>query len=261
MNNLVVKVENINGILVTTSNRVAEELGVEHRNLLAKIDDYVERFGGAKLSADFYILSEYTHPQNKQVYRNYLITEKGIAQLIGGYNSSVEKAFDLNVAYINRFEEMKKQLSLGVPQNFKEALRLALEQQEKIETLQLDNKVKEQQILELQPKATYYDMVLQCKGVLATGIIAKDYGKSAKWLNDKLHEFGVQYKQGGVWLLYQKFADKGYTQTKTQPITRTAGPDVVLHTYWTQKGRLFIYGLLKSKGYIPNIEKEYNKEA
>lgn len=261
MNNLVVKVENINGILVTTSNRVAEELGVEHRNLLAKIDDYVERFGGAKLSADFYILSEYTHPQNKQVYRNYLITEKGIAQLIGGYNSSVEKAFDLNVAYINRFEEMKKQLSLGVPQNFKEALRLALEQQEKIETLQLDNKVKEQQILELQPKATYYDMVLQCKGVLATGIIAKDYGKSAKWLNDKLHEFGVQYKQGGVWLLYQKFADKGYTQTKTQPITRTTGPDVVMHTYWTQKGRLFIYGLLKSKGYIPNIEKEYNKEA
>lgn len=260
MNNLVVKVENINGILVTTSNRVAEELGVRHDNLLDKIDDYVRKFSSPELSGQFYIPSEYKAANNRTV-RNYLITEKGIAQLIGGYNSSVEKAFDLNVAYINRFEEMKKQLSLGVPQNFKEALRLALEQQEKIETLQLDNKVKEQQILELQPKATYYDMVLQCKGVLATGIIAKDYGKSAKWLNDKLHEFGVQYKQGGVWLLYQKFADKGYTQTKTQPITRTAGPDVVLHTYWTQKGRLFIYGLLKSKGYIPNIEKEYNKEA
>jgi Rha family phage regulatory protein len=111
MEQILVKIENKNGILVTTSNRVAEELGVEHRNLLAKIDDYVERFGGAKLSADFYIPSEYTHPQNKQVYRNYLITKKGIAQLIGGYNSSVEKAFDLNVAYINRFEEMEQILS------------------------------------------------------------------------------------------------------------------------------------------------------
>lgn len=263
MNNLVVKVENINGILVTTSNRVAEELGVEHRNLLAKIDDYVERFGGAKLSADFYIPSEYTHSQNKQVYRNYLITEKGIAQLIGGYSSAVEKAFDLNVAYINRFEEMKKQISLGVPQNFKEALRLAYEQQEIIETLQLESKIKDQQISELQPKASYYDYVLQCKGVVAISIIAKDFGiKSGQELNKLLHKLGIQFNQGGVWLLYSKYADKGYTQTKTHPYFRTDGtPDSRVQTYWTQKGRLFLYELLKNNGYLPNIEKEYSKEA
>ena len=111
MDNLVVKVENINGILVTTSNRVAEELGVRHDNLLDKIDDYVKKFSSPELSGQFYIPSEYKTANNRTV-RNYLITEKGIAQLIGGYNSSVEKAFDLNVAYINRFEEMKKKLSL-----------------------------------------------------------------------------------------------------------------------------------------------------
>lgn len=263
MNELLVTVEKINGILVTTSNRVAEELGVEHRNLLAKIDDYVERFGGAKLSADFYIPSEYTHPQNKQVYRNYLITKKGIAQLIGGYSSAVEKAFELNVAYINRFEEMEKQISTGVPQNFKEALILALEQQEKIEALQLDNKIKNQQIAELQPKGTYYDLVLQCKEILSIGVIAKDFGiRSAQEFNKLLHEWGIQYNQSGVWLLYSKYSDKGYTQTKTQNYPKSDGTrGVRLHTYWTQKGRLFLYELLKSKGYIPNIERKYNKEA
>lgn len=110
MQNLVVKVENKNGILVTTSNRVAEELGVEHKNLLAKIDEYMNKFSSAELSAQFYIASNYKTRDGRTV-RNYLITEKGIAQLIGGYNSSVEKAFDLNVTYINKFEEMRQILA------------------------------------------------------------------------------------------------------------------------------------------------------
>jgi len=120
MNLIKVNVENINGVLVTTSNRVAEELGVNHRDLLGKIDGYIKKFGGAELSADFYIASEYVHSQNKQTYRNYLITEKGIAQLIGGYSGAVPKAFDLNVAYINKFEEMKEALreqkTLSIPE-------------------------------------------------------------------------------------------------------------------------------------------------
>lgn len=110
MQQVLVKIENKNGTLVTTSNRVAEELGVLHKDLLEKIDGYVEKFSSAELSAQFYITSNYKTRDGRTV-RNYLITEKGIAQLIGGYNSSVEKAFDLNVAYINRFEEMKQILA------------------------------------------------------------------------------------------------------------------------------------------------------
>ena len=109
MNELIVQIENINGTLVTTSNRVAEELEVQHKDLLEKIDNYLCKFQSAELSADFYIPSNYKDSKNR-TYRNYLITEKGIAQLIGGYSAAVVKAFDLNVAYINKFEEMKKQL-------------------------------------------------------------------------------------------------------------------------------------------------------
>lgn len=145
-----------------------------------------------------------------------------------------------------------------VTANGETELALAMNRYENnyVKPLELDNKIKSQQIAELQPKGTYYDLVLQCKNLLSVGQIAKDYGKSPQWLNDKLHELKVQYKQGNVWLLYQKYADKGYTKSKTQPITRSTGPDVVLHTYWTQKGRLFIYELLKSQGILPNVEIE-----
>jgi toxin-antitoxin system, toxin component, bro family len=110
-----VSVENVNGVLVTTSNRVAEELGVNHYDLLEKIDGYIEKFTKTESSVlgenldftEFYIPSSYKVEGNFKSYKNYLITEKGIAQLIGGYNASVPKAFLLNVSYINEFERMK----------------------------------------------------------------------------------------------------------------------------------------------------------
>lgn len=115
--------------------------------------------------------------------------------------------------------------------------------------------VQEQQITELKPKASYYDVVLNCKDLLSTTEIAKDYGKSAKWLNETLRTLGVQFKQSGVWLLYQKYAEKGYTSTKTHNyLDDNGGTHSKVHTYWTQKGRLFIYDLLKSHDILPTME-------
>lgn len=136
----------------------------------------------------------------------------------------------------------------------KRALEFANKQ---VENLKLENAQKTQIIGELQPKATYYDLVLQCKSLLAISVIAKDFGLSAKALNKKLHEKGVQYNQNGTWLLYSKYQDKGYTQSKTQNYNKSDGSQGCrLHTYWTQKGRLFIYDLLKQEGILPTIEKD-----
>lgn len=224
---------------------------LQHNDLLKIIrDEFEEEISLGKISQ-----STYKNDRGRE-YPMFELTFNQAKQVLVRESKFVRKHI---MSYI---EELEKQISLGVPRNFKEALRLAYEQQEIIETLQLESKIKDQQISELQPKASYYDFVLQCKGVLAIGIIAKDYGKSAQWLNKLLHELGVQYNQSGVWLLYSKYADKGYTQTKTHSFIRTDGtPDTGVQTYWTQKGRLFIYELLKNNGYLPNIEKEYSKEA
>ena len=117
--------------------------------------------------------------------------------------------------------------------------------------------VQNQQILEMKPKVSYYDVVLNCKDLISTSAIAKDYGKTAIWMNRYLHEKGVQFKQGDIWLLYQKYAQKGYTSTKTHSYPGTDGEThTKVHTYWTQKGRLFIYELMKSDGMMPLIEQE-----
>lgn len=118
--------------------------------------------------------------------------------------------------------------------------------------------VQNQQIAELQPKASYYDVVLNCKDLISIGKIAKDYGWSAQKLNEYLHKHGVQYKQGKTWLLYQKYAGMGYTSTKTHTYHGDDGMEHAAepHTYWTQKGRLFIYDLLKSDDIYPLIERE-----
>ena len=129
------------------------------------------------------------------------------------------------------------------------------EEQERRRKLETTVAVQEQQIAELQPKASYYDVVLNCKDLLSITSIAKDYGKSGTWLNSYLHENGVQYKQGKLWLLYQKYAEKGYTSTKTQTFAGSDGNQhTSVHTYWTQKGRLFIYELLKADNILPLIE-------
>lgn len=142
------------------------------------------------------------------------------------------------------------------------ALQIAQRQLDSVKAInvQLETtvKVQSQQIAELQPKASYYDIVLNCKDLVSTSVIAKDFGKSAIWLNQYLHDKGVQYKQGGkngIWLLYQKYAEQGYTGTKTNPYNGADGlQHTRVHTYWTQKGRLFIYDMLKTDGILPKVE-------
>ncbi len=157
------------------------------------------------------------------------------------------------------FIELEKQWN-SPEMVMKRALEIANQRVEEMrqqnKTLETTVAVQTQQISELQPKASYYDVILNCKDLVSTTEIAKDYGKSAKWLNALLHDLGVQFKQSGIWLLYQKYAECGYTSTRTHNYLDNSGnTHAKVHTYWTQKGRIFIYDLLKSRNIFPNVEK------
>ena len=145
---------------------------------------------------------------------------------------------------------------LANPDMLINALTALKEERANRERLEEANAVLQQQIAELQPKASYYDVVLNCKDALSVSVIAKDYGWSAKKMNQYLHEHGVQYKQGSTWLLYARYAEQGYTSTKTHSHPGKDGDvHATVHTYWTQKGRLFIYSLLKENGILPMVER------
>ncbi len=111
-----------------------------------------------------------------------------------------------------------------------------------------------QQIAEMLPKVSYCNNVLQSPSLVTTSKIAKDYGMSARKLNKLLSELGVQYKLGDLWLLYAKYQDQGYTMTETTVIENEKGSFTHCWMKWTQRGRAFLYELLKENGYSPNSE-------
>lgn len=98
------------------------------------------------------------------------------------------------------------------------------------------------------PKVAYVDEVLQSQNTYNVNLIAKELGMSAETLNRKLKEMGVQYKQGGVWVLAHKYQNRGYTKTRTSSYTRSDGSvGTSMLTVFTEKGRAFIHSLFLGK--------------
>lgn len=117
--------------------------------------------------------------------------------------------------------------------------------------------IAEQRVNELQPKADYYDRILNNKGLVTISTIAKNYGMSAVSFNRLLHDLGIQFNQSGTWLLYSKFQDKGYTHIEPFDYKDKDGnSQVKTRMKWTQKGHIFLYETLKKNNYLPMIEQE-----
>ena len=234
-----VKIEKYNEQLVVSSRVIAKELGKRHADVLRDLDNILENANLRSLV----IPSTYKVEGQKREYKEYLLTKDGFILYmfnIQGYN-------DFKLAYINKFNELEKALQnqFKVPTNFKEALQLAIQQQEQIEALKIEVDTKEQQIAEFKPIKDYVDTILASEDTMTITQIAADYGLSGKTLNKILHEQGLIRKVGGQWLLYKSFMNNGYTKSDTIQIQRKDGSEkVVLNTKWTQKGRLKIHEIL-----------------
>lgn len=198
-------------------------------------------------------------PTNGGMQQMLFITEGDLYRLI--VNSKLSKAqeferwvFDDVLPTIRKHGLYAKDELLNNPDLFISALQELKIEKERAKLLELENAQNKQIIGEMQPKVSYYDLILQNKSVISITQISKDYGLSGKAFNKMLHELGIQYRLGDTWILYQDYADKGYTQSKTFAI---ADGRSKMHTYWTQKGRLFLYDLLKSeRNLLPVIERK-----
>ncbi|MFQ3871299.1 phage antirepressor KilAC domain-containing protein [Staphylococcus sp. Mo2-1] len=233
---------------VVSSRTVAEELGRRHGDVIDSLETMILENGNVR---SLIIPSDYKVEGQRRSYKEYLLTKDGFTI----YMFNIQGHNDFKLAYVSRFNEMEEQIQNKLPGSYKEALTELLVKVEENEKLQLENNMSKQKIAEFEPKASYLDSILQNKSLVTVGQIAKDYGMSAQGLNKLLHDLKVQYKQSGQWSLYSNLHDKGYTHSSTTEIEHKDGSTSVrMNTKWTQKGRLFIYNLLKENDVLPTIE-------
>jgi prophage antirepressor-like protein len=123
----------------------------------------------------------------------------------------------------------------------------------KNDTLRDEKQLLESAAKDNAPKVSYYDIIMQNPCAIPVTLIAKDYGLSAREFNARLHEYRIQFRINGTWVLYQDYAGNGYTHDNvytTKDLKHT-----VNHMCWTQKGRRFLYDFLKERGILPMIER------
>lgn len=138
---LTIVVSEQTGKYVADSRIIAKELGVNHKDLLKKIGGYIDKITKAKdvaLVKEYYIEDNYKIENNFKLYKMYWVTRKGIAQLISGYNDKVPLAFELNLAYIEKFDKMENFIN----QNYKEEFNKFIETNSTI--LELKDKIENQ---------------------------------------------------------------------------------------------------------------------
>lgn len=173
---------------------------------------------------------------------------------------------------IKRWKELEEQHQKpSVPQNYLEALKSLVKEEEEKQQLALENKQKDETIItiskanvelgnkitEMLPKVSYYDRILQSNATMTITQIAQDYGMSAIAMNKELESMRIQHKERGQWILYAQFLKGGYVHSRAVDIIRKDGRhDVKYNTEWTTKGRIFLYEALKGKGILPLIEQE-----
>ena len=223
----------------------------EFLEVKSKYIDWINRMleYGFTENIDYMQINELS--QKKEGSRN--VTREIIDHVI-----TIEMAKEISM--LQRNEKLARRYFIEVEKAFNtpekvmaRALKIA---DESIKRLTTENKIKTQMIGELKPKADYTDKILKSKSLVTITAIAKDYGMSGSAFNKLLHDLKVQYKQGKQWLLYAQYQAKGYTHSETIDFERRDGTyDVNMITKWTQKGRLFLYDLLKENNILPIIEK------
>ncbi|WP_051617657.1 phage antirepressor KilAC domain-containing protein [Prevotella sp. HUN102] len=145
--------------------------------------------------------------------------------------------------------EVASKLKMLRQQNTEQQRQIAI-QNRQIESLTTE-------VVELQKKTDYIEVILSSKETVTITQIAQDYGMSAKAFNKVLADLKIQRKVNKQWVLYSPYISMGFVHSKTIQITHHNGTiGTVQHTEWRQKGRLFLYEELKKHNILPMIERK-----
>lgn len=218
-----------------TSKQIAEITGKQHAHVMRDIRALLEQ----GVSESNFGLSSYKQDQPNGGSKDvpmYVLTKKGCLILASGYDAVLREKI------INRWEEleMKEKQKFQVPTTFAEALRLAAEQQEKIE--------EQQKLIEVQrPKAEFYDDVVDSKDAIDMQAVAKviNMGMGRNKLFEFLRNNKVLMQNNQP---YQSYVDMGWFRIIESKYTKPSGDICInLKTVVFQKGVDGIRKLIKQR--------------
>ena len=190
-----------------SSKRIAEKTGKEHKNVLRDIRTMLDELekDGSNLSHDEYQIVTDARDYTSEIKLN----ERLSLCLAAGYSVA------LRMAIIDDWAQMKAAAQTPKPDlaslSRLDILQMAIESETERLRLEAENK-------KLAPKAEVVDIILTAKNCYTTTDIAKELGMGAQTLNKKLCEMRIQRKFQDHYVLYAKYQDKGYTETRTEVI-------------------------------------------
>lgn len=191
-----------------SSREIAELTGSTHDNVLKTIRALVTK--GVVSSND----TPYIHPQNGQIYREFLLSQRDTLVVVSGY--SVE----LRARIIDRWQELEAQVGqFQIPATYAEALQAAADQARDNQSLRLV-------ILDQAPKVAAIKRLAAAGGAICITDAAKHLqiqpSKLFTWMEKNRWIFRRQ--GSGRWTAYQPRITSGYmihkvTSLKADPET------------------------------------------
>jgi Rha family phage regulatory protein len=207
-----------NGRVVTDSLTVAEVFGKEHRNVLADIDNQIEKLNQAN-EKGFSLLnfqqSNYTNERGRQ-YRKYLLTEDAFALVVMAYVTP--EAMKFKVRFIEEFKRMKEKLErMSAPKEDSYMINDPIERAKRWIEEQEERRRIEQKLAIAEPKAEKHDKFIDASGLQGIKEVGKVLGIGEK----KFFEFLRQVRiLDGKNLPMQDYLNRGWFEVKESTIER-----------------------------------------
>ena len=228
-----------------------------------EVNDITKNFNNNKskfiINEDYFLISREEISERKIFVQEFIpnnvkeipvFTESGYMLLTKTFNDDL--SWDIQRLLVKSYFTLKEIQEIGSKERLLLNIMLSNTDIEKASAI---NEYEIKYVKPLEKKGEYVDTVLNSESLLTTTIIGKDFGLSAKKLNEILSQGKIIYKQSGTWVLYSKYQDLGLAQTVTTEKTTKEGVQLTFHTLkWTEKGKQFIYNYLKKLGYKLAVE-------
>lgn len=200
-------------IQTMSSREIAELTGKEHRHVIRDVE---AMFAGLEMSCEGYA-QNWTHPQNGQVYREFLLPKDLTLTLVAGYNVKLRKAIIDRWQHLEAKERFDPAVALSDPASLR---TLLLENVERVLALQGE-------VEEMRPQVQALERIAISDGSLCVTDAAKTLQVQPKSLFSFLKEHHWIYTRQGdnAYIAYQDKLQRGVLEHKTTVVTRSDGSE------------------------------------